>query len=345
MNNLTDREKLTMFKNIVSIPLLNTDPVKWPIRSSRAGAKCFMEYSEAIVKTFEQIFTMKDGIQKTSKAFENPSRIWRMSHHILRSLKQSDVSIEKRQSIMIALIDVISNIKTGSVFNNDGYNIIYNDNQLSDNISEIRFSHPNHIKESKEIHFLFGALWAYSEAMYFVAHSICVEMHGMYQINNEQFLVRDYSNLAPSELWGNLDFLPYKKIRATTFYNQELELEIDIYNNPYIKKGDYVNSMTRYSIEVDGSIIDLNEVNKLRKLILEKTKKLIFKIEGMSENDKAKKYIEIFWYRLKPIFDLLNQDWRPPNHIFSRIDKEGIPPRKTSAADPGKIYNLLDCYL
>jgi len=38
-------------------------------------------------------------------------------------------------------------------------------------------------------------------------------------------------------------------------------------------------------------------------------------LDSWSDTEKAKKFIEIYWYDKKPIKDLLREDWKPKQFI------------------------------
>jgi CRISPR/Cas system-associated exonuclease Cas4 (RecB family) len=335
------RSSFVNYKKTTAVPILNTDRVKWPIGSGRAGAKCHQELTDEIRLDVKEILEQNIDLSKVGKLFTNPTRIWRMSHHIIRSLKTVNTEKAEIQKIMAFFFDVVSTIKDGSLFNDDGYNTIASSEEINEIMKKKTF-YSTSLDESKELHKLIGILWSYTEALYFVAHEVSVEIHGVYKMTDKSAIIRDYINLSPSELWPNVPLLPYSNIRIITKYQPHLNLEFDLYNNHYIKNGNFLTDLVSYNLEVDGKEIDIKDVSSLTEKVERATISIIEKVNGWTEIDQAKKYVEIFWFRKKPLRDVLNKDWRPPTSIFDRIDKEGIPPKKSGPVNPEKIYDLLD---
>ncbi len=343
------REALAQYAKNVSIPILNTDPVKWPIGSGRAGAACQAELAEAIIGETEGVRSLPHGIEQTALEFGTPTRIWRMSHHLLRSIKQSGASKQVLQDTMGTLLEVASRTKAGPLYNDDGYNIVLADSEAYELSKRLESFDPFTADGTygSSVLRLAGLLWSYTELLYFVAHEVGVELHGLYPVSDgKRIFVRDFFNLQPVELWPGFDLATVGGVRIVTSHSDDLDVEFDIYNNHYPRsRAGFRTSLIRAAvIDAEGDILDLEQVRTLTTELADRSRSIHDSIESLSEIEQAKKYVEIFWLRKRPFADVLGMDWRPPKAVFQRIDRDGIPPQKPlRMAAPYDTYELLNC--
>jgi hypothetical protein len=332
-----DKRRLEKYRDSVFIPLANTDPEKWPIRAGRIGQFTLDLFSMEFLDDLKRLQSNGCTIDEIGKLFKNPSRLWRMSHHFLKGLKMSNLTLEKQRSAMLTYLDLIQATKFGDIFNENGENIILTPAEVQGAVKGLKESNR---ETSMIIHRLAAILWAYAETVYFVAHEISVEIHGPYELDeSKKLVIRDYFNLKPSELWKECGDLPYDTIQISTVY-EGLDVRFDVYDNPYCETGRFVDLLTSYKVLFDGHQVDIRKVvpSQITSIILSVTRK----VQSWNLKQIAKKYSEIFWYRKKPLKDALGEDWRPPKTVYDRIDSGEIPPEAMTPPNLEKLKKDLD---
>ncbi|NIO44246.1 MAG: hypothetical protein GTN36_01675 [Candidatus Aenigmarchaeota archaeon] len=331
---LTEKEAFKKYVEALTAPFMITDPKKWPIRAGRAKSLFKEEFATTIRKYFSEIKNKQIPIQSVADAFESPTRIWRLTYHILGTLKKTGVPKQEIREIMLYLIKMISLLKSDDVFNTTGCNLILTTQEIKKAEQDLKAAD---LQTSREIHNLFGLLWTYAECIYFVAHEAVVEIHGPY---HKSLVVREYKNLSPTDLWSDLNIFPYKHLKITTLYN-DIELEFDVYNNSQLKKGDLVNCLKSYKIEADGKRLETKEISRLSGWLAKQTYEMVKKVDSWNEKQQAKKYADIFWYILKPLADLLGEDWHVPQIVYEKIERGELPPKKTQSPSKEEVIDML----
>ena len=155
-----------------------------------------------------------------------------MINGVIYGMKKKTIPIQTQRALVIELLRATQALKYGSVFNENGKNIVLYPDNLDLLMKEIKF-HKANVSEAKILQKICGILWSYTEATFFRAHDITKEFHGLYTLPNksERLLIREYLNLNPQDLWPDTELLPYKSIQIYCLYKNSLELSIDSYNH------------------------------------------------------------------------------------------------------------------
>ena len=285
----------------------------WPIKYNSIMHLFCKEFSEEYLAEIAQI---DNAVLMANLRFTmNPARIYRMINPIIYGMKKLKIPHAIQRDKVIELLEMVQVLKSGSIFNEDGRNIILNESQ----VKAIELTPINQISDSSKLHKIIGLLWAYTESIFFRAHDITKEMHGMYQYGNNHLLIREFLNLSPTDLWSSDFLIPYKKICICTAYNENLELMIDAYNHLFLKKGNFVNDLISYRIFIDEKEVDVDELNKIVEALIHSIRKIKAEIEKMNWRERAQKYAEIVWYRKKPISILAGKQSNVPEQVIKNI--------------------------
>jgi hypothetical protein len=314
------KQQLKDFASALSIPVGLTDSAKWPVRS---GSVIF-PVRNILVKEFIKQIEESDIIGNPANwcsAFESPTQLWRMSHHLINGLIDDNIPEKIIAEKILLLIEGISEMSNGHYFYQLGNHKILTDTEVKQ-LEKIKTITDDNVKLKKLLQ-LSGLLWAYSETNYFVAHELSCEYHGMYQINSDCFaVVRDFRNLKPSDLWSNRDYkdLP-NHIRIVTFHNNDLKIKFDVYNNLYDEYGTLIKSLIGGYVTVDNKEINLSETTDYISLIANKISIFTDSVNALQHSEIAHKYMEIFWYRKKSLANYIGVNWSPNTELYDVLDQ------------------------
>lgn len=96
-------------------------------------------------------------------------------------------SLEQQRQHILTLLSMIRSLKQDSEFVEGGRNLILSDAEAR------RLAQTDMLKAevvvSRTLHNCFGMMWAYAEALHFVAHELSVEMHGPYPYDRDTVVV------------------------------------------------------------------------------------------------------------------------------------------------------------
>ena len=290
----------------------------WPIKFNSIMHLFIKEFADEFVSDLEKC-RKEYSTFTIANPFNNPSRIYRIIHSVLCGMKRSHRNIEQQRNIANYMLELTACLKIGSPFNEDGRNLIL------DNIDDLFINKSISECEKNKIAQICSILWSYSESIFFRAHDITKEFHGLYKRSDgKQLLIRDYFNLYPYQIWSNIPLLPINSIRIISMYPPNLYLKIDTYDHLFLEQGNLKNDMIGYRIIIDNKDITLESGLS----IVEKSLESIREISKWSKHEKypeiIKKYAEIYWFRKKPLCDLLKKDWHVPEAVYKKIDN-GTP--------------------
>lgn len=323
---MNDSEKLKAFAEMIAIPLSNTDNIKWPIRSGQIISYINDKYA------FEFINDLKTLVNTVHKdkwktAFFSTLSIWKISHHVINGLCRLGLDnniIAKDILLMCNILDVLSQ---NSWVTPRFHRIISN--------NEIEEIYSKYIKgkcfENSSIYPLVSAfLWAYTDTLFFQGREICCERHGLYTTNsNIRLLFTDINGIdeAASCLWPDLySEMGVKSIRVIMAYDEKFDITIDPYNNTDLLRGSFTSSCIGGALIIDNVVLSAHEAksffNKISKRIEIQTKL----VNALSKDELIRKYIDIFWYRKKPLSEIVhnNKRWVPDKSIYQDVDVEKI---------------------
>jgi len=334
---LIDKKKLLKdFAAAIAIPVGLTDSQKWPVR---AGTVIFPVRNHLVREFITQIET--SGIighpEKWRKAFDGPTQLWRMSHHLISGLLDDNLDKSQIAEKILLLLEGIAALNNDHYFNNIGAHIILDDSSIANVVKMPMLG----FNDASKLLRLSGALWSYSEANYFVAHELTCEYHGAYTLDDGKFaIIRDFKNLRPIELWPDRDFnyLP-DYLRVVTIHDNTLDIGYDVYNNLFDDNGTMAASLIDGYAITENKILSLDDVVGLISCVLKKVGVFTREVESMTHNAIAHKYMEVFWYRKKSLADYMGIDWKPSVELYKVLD-DGLlaGPKKTAQkkGDTGK---------
>lgn len=309
----------------------------WPIKFNSIMHLFVKEFAEEFyseLKTAMEKFPRKE----ISLKFNNPARIYRIIHSVVYGLRLNGLTLDEQRDAVRMMLEMNSDLKSGDIFNRDGRNIIY------DGIS--RFSNYEYIvcdkMQASMLQRFFGLMWAYTESLFFRAHDVTKEIHGLYTDGDYKVLIREYYNLKPKDIWGDLPYTDYSSFKIITYYTKDLSISLDAYNHIFFKGGNYIENMVKYRIEADGKVISLDELlNQIPKM-----EATIKAVHEWSDNSDSKviinRYADIYWYRKKVLKDILGLDWRVPKHVRKNIEEGDVDRRRLKKLSDRQIEFMIN---
>ncbi len=340
---MDDNLKLINFREaLISVGRRGPDSAKWPIPAGMAGKAFLDTFATDFFKSLEKALQKGVSYKQIASSFKTPSRLWKISHHLLKGLQRSNLPVEYQRKAILSLLDLIENIKDKDLFNSSDNNFFLSKTHISDVLKDTNLSIPQN-NASLKVHYLSALLWSYTESLYFSEHGLGKEYHGSYEAKqNDTFtFIRDFFNLRPTFFFNQTKNLSFDSIRIITIYNKNMEICLDVYNN-ILSHGSPIKTLSSYSVIADGQSLDIDEIDTVCKSIEKLLKEIVSTIDGWSVTQKALRFGEIFWLCKKPLCDLINQDWKLPNSLRERILRESFDElSQTSSLSYEEIFKRL----
>lgn len=309
----------------------------WPIKFNSIMHLFVKEFSEEFENDLKEVLKTQKR-EQVSHRFKNPARIYRIIHSIIYGMKLRCISLEEQREMICLLLQMTSDLKVGDIFNKDGRNIIYVDNSL---FSGLNYTHSDTL-QSASLQRFFGLMWAYTESLFFRAHDVTKEIHGLYYENDQKILVREYYNLQPKEIWGEMRYVDYSSLKVIAYYSKELDISLDAYNHIFFKKGNYIENMIKYRIEADGKEITIEQLLEQVPNMEECIRSVHDWTERVTSKHIINRYADIYWYRKKVLKDLLDKDWRVPINVREQIEQGDIDQRRMKKLSDRQIEFMIN---
>jgi hypothetical protein len=310
-------ELIDQFKQAIGEVWIKDSQSTWPIDLNAVSHLFTDIFVTELLADLQRL--KSNGLEDPAIAarFKTPARIIRLIMPCVSGMKACGMSTETIRENVLYFLSLAKQLKYGDLSNRDGKNIV-----LAPGALEYKGKMITADKSSSlAVHKLCAISWNYAECLFFRTHGLIREFHGPYHIpgKEEEILIRDFSDLKPLELWELSCPLEYENIRIVTAY-RDLGISIDIYDNVSINADTtYVNSLESYYIEAEGKILDLDELDRLYRVLSEIMLNITGEVEALYWRQLAKKYAEIFWYSKKELKN--GNDWRPPMTVNERIEK------------------------
>jgi hypothetical protein len=311
-----DSERIRLYRESISQAWGHGDSNVWPVKLNAAFHLFLKEFGEELLDDIAWLEQRGKTLEEIAAPFYNPARLYRIIDSTIYSMRQNRIRVAEQRAVVLKLLSMAKTLKHGSEFNEDGRNVIYDPPA----VWRILAQKPRLAAapaESQLLHRFSGIMWAYTEAIFFRAHDVTKEIHGPYFYNGgrKQFIVKEYLNLRPVELWPGMPLLPYNTIKLFKHYNDGLRLRIDALNHLYQDGASPVASLESYCVEIDGQLADARILKDFLAIAQQTVTAISRYIDGLTWNERVSKYADIFWFRKKPFRDQRGLDWHVPEHV------------------------------
>lgn len=318
-------EKLRAYRESLVSAWGYNDYNDWPIKVNSVMHLFLEFFAEEFI---EDLYLLDEkGVKKESIAarFGNPARLYRIIDPVIYGMKRMKIPLEKQREIVFKILSLVKCLKFGSEFNEDGRNEILNPDQASEFL-KIKPFYTASIEDSVKLHRFCGAMWAYTESIFFRAHDVTKEIHGLYPVHEESgnLLIREYLRLDGDGIWGDVEVLPYHSIKISAVYDNRLKLKIDSYNHLFLLDGNYNDSLIKYHIQAADESLNVEQLTALIPCLCNTIEKIHKWAEKADWKTKVERYADIYWYRKKALCDLAGKDWQIPELVKESIQKGAV---------------------
>lgn len=340
-----ETEWLGKFRDSIVIPLSQTDPEKWPIRSGRVTSLVSDQLAAEFFGDVRKLMGEGWAISEIAELFGNPSRIWRMSHHLLQGLRAERVDEQQIRESMLLLLGMVAALKIGGPFTISGANLLCDRAEVQRIAGLVSDAGRIPVSKSRLVHSFAASLWSYSEAIYFVAHEMGVEFHGPYETSEgEVLVVRDFFRPAPKVLWPEIEnFLSFDRIRIAVTY-VDLDGWLDVYNNFYFRQeGPALPSRASGAVVwCDDRKLSESDMREVRARAGAVISDVVGLVESWPLVEVARRYAMLFWWRKRELAEAAQHQWQPSEDVVGRITEASLPPEASSSPTVESLRRQFD---
>lgn len=290
----------------------------WPIDAVKTEWYKNRTFLPELWKTINSLESSGFTESQIAQQLQNPTRISNIFHFVKCPFDSLDRN--SRLQLIEKLFGYLSYYRGEDPLCLSGKNLVRGGMEFVQKVSgeKDKLFTTNSVGVLSKIH---GLAWAHTEMLWIPMHGCGHEIHGPYQINGEQAVVREYYDLKLSEIRPATANLSFESLTTVSFY-QDLEFWADMFGHTY-SPPEKQGALTRFAVLVDQRpIVDEAELQKILREFLEANKQEGRFTSGFSEKDWLRKAIEMYYWMLKPLKETLGESWRPSKDVYEFIETQ-----------------------
>lgn len=281
---------------------------------------------EKIIQTIKTLQEKGYSIRKIAQYFAGPTSI----REEIGNCLYYDYTLSLPKKEITFYIDFL--IKALSLFNSSdpfcfrGKNFFLETHQLR-SLEKIRIWQKAEPETAKMLGKLIGTLLALSYSLYtdvWVASGS--EFHGPYNLrkfDKEILIIRDFFDLAPTELWPSEELSRYKSIRILTLYNP-IDLRFDFYGN-FETKANLITNLKYWAILVnDKAFLTPQSFPKLIDYFAYLTSKQYCLVKNLNFEETKRKFMEAHYYRFRKLLEKVGASLQPTKEMYQAIKNKKL---------------------
>lgn len=292
----------------------------WPISTPQGILYWGKEWSEKLNRILHLITEQRISKEDIKKVVKFPSRVvhilWRIG-----VIKNSDLAREEKFFIIEKLFDYLAIFRKEHLFCENGKNIIWDPEELKDKKKELFFFDAKDVAIRRSFFNLEVNLLLYTELIYWANHPIGHSFHGLYENKEGTMLIREYFDLRP-EVWEFSKGLSFSEIEIFEVYRRKTEIELDFFERGIRTLEPFKKDLQSFALKVNNkSIRELEKVSRLLENLTMVVQEGGEFIQSLNQQQLIEKHAEYWFYALKPLCDLVGEDWHLPWEVLDNIYK------------------------
>lgn len=324
----TENKRLDNLFLSVAQSLLGEPPFFiWPAPySTPAECEFYLadDFLNSLYADITQLRQKGHDLKSIAKMLKKPSKIaqtlWPFGHVVNVDEKFREELIE----LALTIVDSLSFYRKDP-FNRDGKNTIWSQDEVHNFLSNNKIIDVNDSLFKKHrmlISRLEGTLWLYSELLYFSIHEVCKEFHGLYPLpDGKLVLVKEYYDLKP-EFWTFTKDIPYENILIFEIYRKNTDITFDFFGRSRSKQP-VVHNLEGFTILVDQKpMLAYRDIKDIYESTAKVSNRGAEQVRNLSRRQIMNKFVDSYYYILKPLKDALGKNWEPPETILDDIKNE-----------------------
>jgi len=297
-----------------------------------------------LFKLFEQ-----NGLtsRQVANLFMYPSRAAHLMYLLLEKPHSKQESCSRTQ-VVRKWLECINILRNGNLFCGDGRNTVWSHEKITKILHYSIIKEVNNLPNSEMIKDLISktivALSWYCELLYFANLAFGREYHGPYDVKGlGQLLVREFYDLKPP-FWEFTQEFPFTEVKFLTIY-QSSDIQFDFAGRIYTSQSLGPRLSSVY-IQIDNKPIPIEPVvlEQTLKMIQITINKALMKIKTMTKVQLMTRFVESFFWVLKPLKERVNLSWQPPQEVYRRIQEEQPNPYHLRILKTLKNYTEDECF-
>jgi len=293
----------------------------WPIPTPQGMLYWGKEWSKKLNHVLHLIDEQNISKEKIAEAIKFPSRIvhilWRID-----AIKKSDLGKEEKLYTIRKLFDYLAILRKEDLFCENGKNIIWDSKEMEDNKRGLFFFSTEDEKVRKLFFNFEASLFLYTELLYWANHPIGHSFHGPYENKEGTILAKEYFDLK-SEVWDFSKNLSFSQVEIFEVYKKGTKLKLGFFERGIRTTEPFKQNLVKFALKIDeNSLEKIEEISNLLNNLKDVIEEGSEFVQSLNEQQLIEKHAGYWFYMLKPLCDLVNEDWHPTQQVQDNIYKK-----------------------
>ena len=330
-NNLLIDKTMKAFERVAFMGGDFSDPFAWwPLNFILYMPLYMPQFTRDLCSDY-RLLRKSTPIEKIAQEHQYPTALWLDLVSFLSGSKMAGLKKEEGIKIILEFLKMLENLMVGNIFCEDNRNIVWDEIEVKRIINRTSWVEtklkPDFAKLFARLH---SGLISLDEAIFWNTNCATREVHGPYKVKWEntpcQLIVREYYNLnEPKLLPPNLSS-PFKSVSTLTIYDPRVRFDFPILNDYTHDLPLVENTKAVFGVAIRHNKIELLNTKGALKETCELIEKKSLEIgswaESLTKKEQVVETVNRYYYRVKPIRDLLGKDWQAPKPLVQSIRKK-----------------------
>lgn len=296
----------------------------WPLPTPQGVLYWGDEWSKKLNWILHLIDKQKIDNEKIARVLKFPSRATHFLWRTTDAVKNSSLNKKEKLYTIKKLFEILAVFRKKDLFCENGKNIIWDKKELENRKKDLYFFSGKDKKLNKLISTFKTALWIYTELIYWAQHSFGHSFHGPYLEKEEDLLVREYFDLKP-QIWSFSQGLNFSEVEIFEIYKKgtNSKIKLEFFERSIRTTQPIKQDLEKFAFKVDEKVIkNSDEISLLSKNLIQIIKRGGKIIQSLNEQKLIEKHADYYFYVIKPLCDLVKEDWRLPKQVHNNIYKK-----------------------
>jgi hypothetical protein len=318
------------------------DVYAWfPFRDSRLTPYYITPFAEKLYEACNRIRSSGYSPKQTVAHLAHVTHFRDEIDNLLAYWSHGDLKISRLELSTLCkfLVDVLDAACWADPFSKKGDLLLLRPEQVLKLEDSSRWIEPTHVL-AKKVGILISTLNNLAYALYtdVWANAAGDFAHGPYNLSaSRRLIVRDYTDVAPNELWPHSAEWNVRKVRILTSYKPEVDLKIDFYGT-LVSESNLVQGLSSFAIEVNGEQLPPGGLDTI---ILQTSTRAVEQnrtLRSLEFERLKRKFLEAHCYTERDLFGFAGLDWRPTQLMYGAIAGKELLPGAEDWGDDRELY-------
>jgi len=295
----------------------------WPLPTTQGVLYWGEEWAKKLNQVLHLIEEQGISDKDIKEYLKFPSKIVHFLWRCGDAVKNSGLTKEEKLFMIKKLFEILSIFRKENLFCENGKNMIWDKKELEIYEKNLYWFSGENKKLNQLISNFKASLYLYTELLYWAQHPLGHCFHGPYPEKQGDLLIKEYFDLKP-KVWPFSQVLNFSGGEIFEIYKKGTapRIKLEFFERGIQTTKSLKQDLKKFALRVDKKTIKkAKEISQFLENLMEVIKKGGKVIQSLNTQQMIEKHADYWFYALKPLYDLVQEDWHPPKQVRDNIYK------------------------